>query len=110
MVPFGMAVVALVDFWICSRGGRLIDADAVHGGVVLFGKHTPFDEGVALAAFVTVPGGAPATRAVIVKRTCPPAGNVAIVWLTAPAPEARGQTAPPLALQVQLLKLAMPAG
>src|SRR3569623_1193815 len=42
--------------------------------------------------------------------TCPPAGYVAIVWLMAPVPEAAGHTAPLLALHVQLLKLAMPAG
>src|SRR3569623_164988 len=66
IVPLGVMVVDVVVFWICMRGGWLIVTDAVHGGVVLFGKHTPFTEGVSLAVFVTAAGGAAATIAVIV--------------------------------------------
>ena len=91
----------------CGTGGTV--TVLVHGGVVLFGVHTPPLGGVAVAVFVTVAGGLAITVAVTVYVTVLPPGKVARVSFKSPPPDAFGQTAPPLALQVQVW-LAMPVG
>ena len=71
------------------------------------GEHTPLG-GVAEAVLVTVAGGVALAVAITVYVTELPAGNVAIVSLTAPLPLAV-HVAPPLAAQVQDW-LAIPVG
>jgi hypothetical protein len=83
-------------------------AVALHGGAVLPGVHSAPPVGVAVAVFVIAAGGVLLTIAVTVYCTKLPAGNVAIVSVTAPVPLAV-HVAPPLGAQVQVW-LVMPVG
>src|SRR5438445_56325 len=91
----------------CGTGGTV--TVLLHGGGVLFGVHSPPHALSLLDALPIVAGGVAITVAVTVYVTVLPAGNVASVSFKSPAPEAFGQTAPPVALHVQIW-LAMPVG
>jgi hypothetical protein len=65
MLPPGVSVDAFADFVMPTCGADVATADAMHGGAVLPGPHTP-PGGFALAVFVTCAGAVPLIVAVSV--------------------------------------------
>src|SRR6202008_1214665 len=93
---------------IRTTGTGVTGTVAVHGSGVLPGVQTPCGASTA-AVLITLAGGCAETCAVMFHVNELPPGNVATVSWIAPEPSVFGQTAPPLAEQVQV-KSVRPAG